>query len=86
MERVLTLLKSGGLFYFFSQIHSKKTIQMKSSKNIFFKKIDLFPVLGGKIFFLWRACVWMDAMDCCEAFRACVPGRVWMDAMEVVHV
>jgi hypothetical protein len=37
--------------------------------------------------------VWMDAMDCCEAFQAAsvcvwmdVPGRVWMDAMEVVHV
>ncbi len=35
----------------------------------------------------------LDCVDCCEAFRAAsvcvwmdVPGRVWMDAMEVAHV
>lgn len=51
MERVLTLLKSGGLFLFFSQkTIAKKTIQMKSSESIFCKKWAFFRFLAEKIF------------------------------------
>ena len=50
MERVLTFLKSGGLFIFLAKNHSKKTIQMKSSESIFCKKMGLFRFFGGKNF------------------------------------
>lgn len=92
MERVLTFLKSGGAFLFFlAKTIAKKTIQMDFFKNIFAKKWAFFRFLAEK-FFLWRRArsrgvgvrgvlarrsgrVWMD-----------VPGRAWMEAMEVVHV
>lgn len=98
-----------GAFLFFLENPSKKTIQMESLKNVYCEKMGLFRFLAEKIFSVaarevarrWSARtaarrsgrVWMDAMDCCEAFRAAsvcvwmdVPGRVWMDAMEVVYV
>lgn len=55
----------GAFLFFFSQNHSKKTIQMDFFKNVYCEKMGLFPVLWRKKIFLWR---------------------VWMDAMEVVHV
>lgn len=62
MERVLTLLKSGGLFYFFlAKTIAKKTIQMDFLKNIFAKKWAFSGSMAEKIFFLWRA--FLGAME-----------------------
>lgn len=67
MERVLTLLKSGGLFLFFSQkTIAKKTIQMKSSESIFCKKWAFFRFLAEKIFSV-------AALECADCLRG-VPG------------
>lgn len=83
MERVLTLLKSGGLFYFLAKNHSKKTIQMKSSESIFCKKWAFFRFLAEKIFSVAARVVARRWSARTAARRS---GRVWMDAMEVVHV
>ena len=68
---------------------------MKSSESIFCKKWAFFRFLAEKIFSVAAREVarrW-SARTACEAFRAAsvcvwmdVPGRVWMDAMEVAHV
>ena len=61
------------------------------------KKWAFFRFYGGKIFFCGgaRGRAALECADCCEAFQTasvCVwmdarrSGRVWMDAMEVVHV
>ena len=64
---------------------------MESLKNVYCEKMGLFRFLAEKFFLWRRARsrgvgvrgvlarrsgrVWMDAMDCCEAFRARVDGR-----------
>lgn len=75
---------------------------MESLKNVYCEKMGLFRFLAEKFFLWRRARMdamdccearrW-SARSACEAFRAAsvcvwmdVPGRVWMDAMEVVHV
>ena len=75
---------------------------MESLKNVYCEKMGLFRFLAEKIFSvaaredgrdgLLRGAA-LECADCCEAFRAAsvcvwmdVPGRVWMDAMEVAHV
>ena len=77
MERVLTLLKSGGaFFYFLAKTIAKKTIQMKSSESIFCKKWAFFRFLAEKIFSVAAREVarrW-SARSACEAFRARVDG------------
>lgn len=72
MERVLTLLKSGGFFIFFSQNHSKKNYTDGIFKKRLLRKNGPFPVLGGKNFFCGGACG-RAALECAECLRG-VPG------------
>ena len=68
--RPYVVKKWGAFLFFYKKTIAKKTIQMDFFKNVYCEKMGLFPVLLRKKNFS----------------VACVPGRVWMDAMEVAHV
>ena len=72
MERVLTLFKSGGLFYFLAKNHSKKNYTDGIFKKRLLRKNGPFPVLGGKNFFCGGA-RGRAALECADCLRG-VPG------------
>ena len=80
MERVLTLLKSGGLFLFFLENPSKKNYTDGIFKKRLLRKNGPFPVLWRKKFFLWRRA--RSRGVGVRGVLARRSGRVWMDAMD----